>query len=94
VRKPGKSPLVAARVEYKLEYGTATLELPAGLLHPGQRVLIIDDVLATSGTAAAACRLAEQAGAEVSGVAVVLELLALAGRARLASRAVHALMSC
>jgi adenine phosphoribosyltransferase len=83
VRKPGKSPLVAHRVEYQLEYGTACLELPDGLLRPGQRVVIIDDVLATGGTARAAGELVHAAGATVAGVAVVLELAALNGRAAL-----------
>jgi adenine phosphoribosyltransferase len=91
IRKPGKTPVVADRVEYRLEYGTATLELPAGLVTPGQRVAVVDDVLATGGTAAAACELLERAGAVVSGVSVVLELAALGGRDRLAGREVHAL---
>lgn len=91
VRKPGKTPIVARRVEYALEYGTAALELPAGLLRPGQRVTIVDDVLATGGTAAAAAELVESSGAEVAGVSVVLELAALGGRDRLADRRVNAL---
>ncbi|HEY3608554.1 MAG TPA: adenine phosphoribosyltransferase [Pseudonocardiaceae bacterium] len=91
VRKPGKSPVVAHRVEYQLEYGTACLELPDGLLRPGQRVVIIDDVLATGGTALAACELVAAAGATVAGISVVLELAALNGRAVLPDRAVTAL---
>lgn len=82
-RKPGKLPAVAHRVEYDLEYGSAALELPADVLRPGQRVLLVDDVLATGGTVAAAVELVEHAGAEVAGIAVVLELAALGGRARL-----------
>jgi adenine phosphoribosyltransferase len=93
VRKPGKSPLVDHRVEYQLEYGTATLELPAGLLVAGQRVVVVDDVLATGGTAKAAGQLVEAAGATVSGVSVVIELAALAGRAALPGYPVHTLLT-
>lgn len=94
VRKPGKTPLVAHRVDYDLEYGTAALELPHGLLEAGQRAVIIDDVLATGGTVAATGELVASAGATVTGVSVVIELAALGGRALLAERAaypVHAL---
>lgn len=91
VRKPGKSPLVAHRVDYRLEYGTAALELPAGLVQPGQRVVIMDDVLATGGTARATCELVVAAGAVVAGVSVVLELAALGGRAVLGGVPVTAL---
>lgn len=91
VRKPGKLPNVAGRVDYALEYGTATLELPAGIVPAGQKVAVIDDVLATGGTVGAASRLLEEAGAEVTGISVVLELAALGGRAALAGRPVRAL---
>lgn len=93
VRKPGKLPVVADRVEYQLEYGSEALELPAGALRPGQRVAVVDDVLATGGTAAAVCRLVERAGAEVTSVSVVLELAALHGRDSLAGQQVHALLT-
>jgi adenine phosphoribosyltransferase len=93
IRKPGKLPLVADRVDYTLEYGTASLELPAGVLWPGQRVAVIDDVLATGGTVAAVCELVERAGAEVAAVSVVLELTALGGRALLGDRRVTALQA-
>lgn len=92
-RKPGKTPLVAARVEYALEYGTAALELPAGLLTPGTRVAVVDDVLATGGTARAAIDLVESVGAAVACVSVVVELAALAGRDRLGGHPVHALLT-
>ncbi|MFC4002381.1 adenine phosphoribosyltransferase [Prauserella oleivorans] len=91
VRKPGKLPAVAGRVDYTLEYGTATLELPVGAVRPGQRVTIVDDVLATGGTVAAATSLLADAGADVRGVAVVLELAALEGRAQVPGVPVHAL---
>jgi adenine phosphoribosyltransferase len=93
VRKPGKSPLVAHRADYQLEYGTATLELPAGLLHEGQRVVIVDDVLATGGTVLAAAELVKLAGATVAGISVVLEIAALGGRARLADHNLNALLA-
>ncbi|SER95396.1 adenine phosphoribosyltransferase [Actinokineospora terrae] len=82
IRKPGKLPAVADQVTFDLEYGSATFELPADTLHPGRRVLVVDDVLATGGTLAAAAGLVRRAGAEVAGAVVVLELAALGGRAR------------
>jgi adenine phosphoribosyltransferase len=85
-RKPGRLPAVAQRVDYTLEYGTATLELPEGVLAAGHRVLVVDDVLATGGTMAAACALVEAAGATVAGIAVAVELVGLGGRDRLAGR--------
>ncbi|EHK81137.1 adenine phosphoribosyltransferase [Saccharomonospora azurea] len=91
VRKPGKLPNVAGRVDYELEYGTATLELPMGSVNKGERVAIVDDVLATGGTVAATAELLASAGAEVTGVTVVLELTELGGRSRLGSVPVHAL---
>ena len=92
VRKQGKLPAVAASRSYDLEYGSATLELPAGVLAPGARALLVDDVLATGGTAAAACELVEECGAVVASLAVVLELPDLDGRGRLAGRPLHAVL--
>lgn len=92
-RKPGKLPLVAHRAEYTLEYATAVLELPCDVLTPHQRVLVVDDVLATGGTLAAACELVEAAGAAVAGLAVAVELAALDGRARLGGRPLSALLT-
>jgi adenine phosphoribosyltransferase len=87
VRKAGKLPVVAAGRDYELEYGTARLELPAGVVRPGSRVFLVDDVLATGGTLAASCELVEDAGATVCGAGVLIELTALGGRARLDGRA-------
>jgi len=83
VRKAGKLPRVAASRSYDLEYGTATLELPADAVEAGARVFVIDDVLATGGTVAAATRLLTAGGARVTRAAVVLELAGLGGRAAL-----------
>lgn len=91
IRKPGKLPVVADRVDYALEYGHATLELPAGVLAEGAQVAVVDDVLATGGTAEGVCQLVERAGATVSIVSVVLELAALDGRDRLAGHKIQAL---
>ena len=91
VRKAGKLPRAAVSADYALEYGTATLELHSDSLKPGQRVLIVDDVLATGGTLAATVALVEQLGAVVTAVSVVIELAALGGRQRVAPHPVHAL---
>jgi len=93
VRKPGKLPVVSDRETYALEYGVASLELAEGVLRPGQRALVVDDVLATGGTVAATCALAERAGATVGGIAVLLEIASLRGRDRLSGRSVHALLT-
>lgn len=93
LRKPGKLPEVADRVEYELEYGHAALELPADTIRSGQRVLVLDDVLATGGTLAAAVDLVGRAGAEVAGVAVVLELSVLKGRDNLVKHPPHTLFT-
>ncbi|BDH57216.1 adenine phosphoribosyltransferase [Tsukamurella sp. PLM1] len=85
VRKAGKLPPPVLREEYTLEYGTAALEIPAeGIELAGKRILVVDDVLATGGTVSGAVALLRRAGAVVDRVAVVLELAALGGRARLA----------
>ena len=83
VRKPGKLPHEILGEEYQLEYGTDRLEVHVDAVGSGDRVLIVDDVLATGGTAAATSRLVENAGAEVVGLAFVLELAFLEGRSRL-----------
>jgi adenine phosphoribosyltransferase len=91
VRKAGKLPRERVSAEYALEYGSATLELHADSVRPGQRVLLVDDVLATGGTLAAAISLVERLGGIVTGVSVVVELVALGGRQRIAPHPVHAL---
>jgi adenine phosphoribosyltransferase len=80
VRKAGKLPRTTYAVSYALEYGEATLEVHQDALQPGERVLLVDDVLATGGTARAAVELAEMCGAKVHGVAVLMELGFLPGR--------------
>ena len=93
VRKAGKLPRETFSAAYDLEYGQATLEVHTDAFQPGQRVLLIDDVLATGGTAAATMDLVERAGGVLAGFTVVLELGFLGGRQRLAPRPVHALLS-
>jgi len=82
IRKPGKLPADVESITYDLEYGTDTLEIHKDAIEPGKRVLIVDDLLATGGTAAAACDLVKRTGGEVAGVAFVIELDALGGRAK------------
>ena len=83
VRKPKKLPSIIERIEYELEYGTDILEIHRDAIDPGQNVLIIDDVLATGGTAAATTRLVERLGGKVAGLGFILELDFLKGRQRL-----------
>jgi adenine phosphoribosyltransferase len=83
VRKPGKLPAATARVSYDLEYGSNTLEIHKDAIQKGQRVIIVDDLLATGGTAAATVQLAKSLGADVSGVGFVVELDFLNGRDKL-----------
>ncbi len=83
IRKPGKLPAENFGHDYELEYGTDRVEMHADALDPGEHVLLVDDLLATGGTAVAACRLIEMARANVSACAFVIELEGLPGRARL-----------
>ncbi|GAA2444412.1 adenine phosphoribosyltransferase [Streptomyces mauvecolor] len=85
VRKAGKLPGATLKQAYELEYGTAEIEVHAEDLSAGDRVMVIDDVLATGGTAEASLELIRRAGAEVAGVAVLMELSFLSGRERLES---------
>jgi adenine phosphoribosyltransferase len=92
IRKAGKLPHTTMGAEYELEYGTAEIEVHVDGIVPGHRVLVIDDVLATGGTAVAACDLVERVGGVVTGLAVLLELAFLKGRERLSGRDVRALV--
>ena len=83
VRKPGKLPGEVRRCEFELEYGTDALEIKADALAPGQKVIIIDDVLATGGTLAACCDLVTGLGAAILGVSILIELSELNGRQQL-----------
>jgi len=91
-RKPGKLPRATESVSYGLEYGKDRLEVHADAFSPGERVLVVDDVLATGGTARAAADLAEKLGAEVVGLSVFIELGALGGRSRLGPQPAHAVL--
>jgi adenine phosphoribosyltransferase len=93
VRKLGKLPYETVRAEYALEYGANTLEMHADAVRPGQRCVIVDDLLATGGTAAAACRLVESLGGIVAGLTFLIELSALNGRAALGGRPVTSFIS-
>ena len=93
VRKPNKLPAQKTSVEYALEYGTDRLEVHTDAVANGARVLIVDDVLATGGTARAACELMERVGAEVVGLSFLLVLDSLRGRERLAGRQIGTVLA-
>ncbi len=93
VRKSGKLPSATYTETYDLEYGTATIEVHRDAFDPGDRVLIVDDVLATGGTAQAAVSLVNKSGAEVAGLSVLMELTFLNGRDRLADLPIHSLVA-
>ncbi len=92
VRKPGKLPYKTKSMTYELEYGTDTVEIHEDAIRPGQRVLMVDDVLATGGTMAACCKLVESMGGEIVGCAFLLELTFLNGRKALGDREIFSLM--
>ena len=92
IRKPGKLPYRKVSESYSLEYGTGTIEMHVDAFAPGTRVLVVDDLVATGGTAAASCTLVERLRGEVAGCAFVVELDGLGGRARLDGRDVHSLL--
>ena len=91
-RKLGRLPRETERADYALEYGTNTIEIHTDAVAPGTRVLIVDDVLATGGTAAVTAELVERLGAAVAGIAVLIELTGLGGRERLARYPVTSLL--
>lgn len=92
VRKLGKLPALTIRASYALEYGTDSLEMHRDSIDSGQRVLIVDDLLATGGTASATVELVKQLGGVVGGIAFLIELVALNGRARLEGEPVHVVL--
>ena len=93
LRKPGKLPGATRSFKYDLEYGSAELHVHADAIAPGSRVLLVDDVLATGGTMAAACKLVEQAGGSVVGCVFLIELSFLNGRTPLVGRNVFSLLT-
>ncbi|MDP4649601.1 MAG: adenine phosphoribosyltransferase [Ilumatobacteraceae bacterium] len=93
VRKAGKLPWAVVREEYDLEYGSDKLEIHRDAIHPGERILVVDDVLATGGTAAATCRLVSALGGDIVALAVLIELPFLEGRAKLAGITVESLFT-
>ena len=92
IRKPGKLPAETLAEEYALEYGTNTLEIHVDAIEAGQKVLVVDDLLATGGTAAATCNLVKKLGGQIVGLAFVIELTFLNGRDRLGDYDVFSLL--
>ena len=92
LRKPGKLPYDVQSASYDLEYGSAELEVHVDALDCGDRVLLVDDLIATGGTAAASCELIEKLGAEIAGCAFVVELDFLKGREKLSEYQIHSLI--
>jgi len=92
VRKPGKLPYKTIQASYDLEYGRDSVEMHIDAIAPGQKVLLVDDLIATGGTMQAACQLVGQLGGSIVGLAFVIELSFLNGRQRLAPRRVHSLI--
>ncbi len=92
IRKPGKLPYETISVSYELEYGTDTVEVHCDAIKPGQRVLMVDDLLATGGTMAAACELVEKLGGTVAGISFVIDLAFLNGKDKLKGYTVQSLM--
>ncbi len=92
IRKPGKLPAKTVKESFQLEYGSDALEMHEDAIQPGQRVLVVDDVLATGGTAAAAATLVRRCKGELVGLAFLIELLALNGRTKLPNEAVYTVL--
>jgi adenine phosphoribosyltransferase len=93
IRKPGKLPRAVRKMSYELEYGTDTIEMHADAVKPGQRVLLVDDVIATGGTMEASARLVESMGGKVVGMAFLIELAFLGPRERLSGYEISALVT-
>jgi adenine phosphoribosyltransferase len=93
IRKKGKLPYKTESVSYDLEYGTDTVEMHRDAVHPGAKVLMVDDLLATGGTMGAACHLIQKVGAEVVGIAFLIELTDLKGRQRLSDYTIHTVIA-
>ena len=93
VRKPGKLPAQTIAQEYELEYGTDKLEIHADAIQNGQRILMVDDLLATGGTMQAACRMVEQLGGKIVGISFLIELTFLPGRTKLTDYPLHCLIA-
>ena len=93
IRKPGKLPCPTLSEDYELEYGTDQLEIHKDAIKPGDRILMVDDLLATGGTIAACCRLIESLGGEIAGVVFLIELAFLNGRQRIAQYPVHSVLN-
>jgi adenine phosphoribosyltransferase len=94
IRKPKKLPAATISESFKLEYGTDAIEIHADAIRPGQRVLLVDDVLATGGTARAAAALVRRLGGELTGMAFLIELAGLNGRAQLTDTPLHVVLTC
>jgi len=92
LRKPGKLPYDVQSASYDLEYGSAALEVHTDAINPGDKILLIDDLIATGGTAEASCKLVEELGGEIVGCAFVIELDELNGREKLTNYRVHSLL--
>lgn len=92
IRKPGKLPAKTIKEAFQLEYGSDAIEIHADAIEPGQRVLIVDDVLATGGTASAATRLVKRLGGELHGLAFLIELVGLNGRQHLEGEQIFSLL--
>jgi adenine phosphoribosyltransferase len=93
IRKPGKLPCETRKVTYQLEYGTDSLEIHLDAVKPGQRVVMVDDLLATGGTMVACCDLVKSLGGDILGIAVLIELAFLKGRDKLKNYPVHSVVS-
>lgn len=93
IRKPGRLPAATYAEKYTLEYGTEAVEVHRDAIQPGDRVLMVDDVLATGGTMAACCRLIDKLGGEIVGISVLIELSFLNGRSQLGGQPIHSILT-